>query len=81
MELLKGKTAIVTGAARGIGRQIALAFAREGADVAFTDLSYDENMQSLEKELTALGVKAKGFASDASDCHQADAVIDQVVTE
>ena len=81
MELLKGKTAIVTGAARGIGRQIALAFAREGADIAFTDLSNDENMQTLEKELTALGVKAKGYPSDASDYSQADAVVDQVAKD
>jgi 3-oxoacyl-[acyl-carrier protein] reductase len=57
MDLLKGKVAIVTGAARGIGRMIALKFAAEGADVAFTDLSKDENMESLEKELKDLGVR------------------------
>ncbi|MCD4709538.1 MAG: SDR family NAD(P)-dependent oxidoreductase, partial [Bacteroidales bacterium] len=51
MDLLKGKVAVVTGAARGIGRMIALRFAQEGADVAFTDLSRDENMETLEKEL------------------------------
>ena len=49
--LLNGKTALITGAARGIGRSIALAFAAEGADVAFTDLNYDENMKSLEQEI------------------------------
>ncbi len=71
--------AIVTGAARGIGRMIALRFAREGADVAFTDLSRDENMDSLEKELTEMGVKGKGFVSDASDYEQTHQVVDQIV--
>jgi len=81
MSLLQGKTAVITGAARGIGRQIALAFAKEGADVAFTDLSMDENMESLEKELTAMGVKAKGYASDASDYEQTDKVVNQIVAD
>ena len=54
MDLLKGKVALVTGAARGIGRMIALRYAQEGADVAFTDLARDENMDSLEKELANL---------------------------
>lgn len=67
MSLLKGKTAVITGAARGIGRQIAVSMAKEGANIAFTDLNMDENMQSLEKELNAMGIKAKGYASDASD--------------
>jgi 3-oxoacyl-[acyl-carrier protein] reductase len=81
MDLLKGKVALVTGAARGIGRMIAIRFAEEGADVAFTDLSRDENMESLEKELTALGVKGKGYVSDASDFEQAHQVVDQVVED
>jgi 3-oxoacyl-[acyl-carrier protein] reductase len=81
MDLLKGKVAIVTGAARGIGRMIALRFAQEGADVAFTDLSRDENMESLEKELAALGVNGKGFVSDASDYEQTHQVVDQIVEE
>ena len=79
MDLLKGKVALVTGAARGIGRMIAVRFAQEGADVAFTDLSRDENMESLEKELSELGVKGKGYVSDASDFEQAQQVMDQVV--
>lgn len=78
MEILKGKVAIVTGAARGIGRKIALRFAEEGAHVAFTDLQKDDNMESLEKELQALGVKGKGYVSDASDFEQAHQVADQV---
>jgi len=81
MDLLKGKVAVVTGAARGIGRMIALRFAQEGADVAFTDLSRDENMESLEKELEALGVKGLGYVSDASDYEQAHQTIDQVVAD
>ena len=57
MGLLTGKTAIVTGAARGIGKAIALKFAAEGANIAFTDLVIDENGQNTEKEIAALGVK------------------------
>jgi len=81
MELVKGKVAIVTGAARGIGRMIALRFAQEGAHVAFTDLSRDENMDTLEKELNDLGIKGKGYVSDASDFEQAQQVVDQVVAD
>ena len=71
----------MTGAARGIGRMIALRYAEEGADVAFTDLSRDDNMDSLEKELNAKGVKAKGYVSDASDFEQSQQVADQVVED
>jgi 3-oxoacyl-[acyl-carrier protein] reductase len=81
MDLLKGKVAVVTGAARGIGRMIALRFAQEGADVAFTDLSRDENMGTLEKELSELGVKGKGYVSDASNFEEAQKVLDQVIAE
>ena len=81
MDLLKGKVTVVTGAARGIGRMIALRFAEEGADVAFTDLSKDENMESLEKELTGMGIKGKGYVSDASDFEQAHQVVDQIVED
>ena len=65
MGLLDGKTAIVTGAARGIGKAIALKFAAEGANIAFTDLVIDENAENTAKELEAMGVKAKGYASNA----------------
>jgi len=71
----------VTGAARGIGRMIAIRLAGEGADIAFTDLKRDENMESLEKELEALGVKAKGYVSDASEFEEAQQVADQVAGE
>lgn len=66
MKLLEGKTALITGASRGIGKEIALKFAQEGANIAFSDIKYDESAELLEKELTDLGVKAKGYASDAS---------------
>ena len=67
MGLLDGKTAIVTGAARGIGKAIALKFAAEGANIAFTDLVIDENAENTAKELEAMGVKAKGYASNAAN--------------
>lgn len=66
MKLLEGKTAIITGASRGIGKAIAMVFAEQGASIAFTDLVYDENMQATEKELLAYGTKVKAYASDAS---------------
>jgi 3-oxoacyl-[acyl-carrier protein] reductase len=72
---------LITGAARGIGRSIALAYAAEGADVAFTDLRYDENMESLEKELAALGRKGKGYASDASDFVASELLVDEVIRD
>ncbi len=67
MKLLEGKVAVVTGAARGIGKAIAVEFAKAGADVAFTDLVIDENGLATEAELCAFGVKAKGYASNAAD--------------
>ena len=67
MKLLEGKTALITGASRGIGKAIAIRFAQEGADIAFTDLVRNEVMEATEKELSALGVKAKGYASNAAD--------------
>lgn len=81
MKLLEGKTAIVTGAARGIGRAIALRFAQEGANVAFTDLKLDENTESLAKEIEALGVKAKAYASDASNFEETEKVVNSIVEE
>jgi 3-oxoacyl-[acyl-carrier protein] reductase len=79
MKLLEGKTALITGAARGIGRAIALRFAEEGASIAFTDLNYDDNAKSLENELHAKGVKAKAFASDASDFADTENVVNQII--
>ncbi len=81
MDLLKGKVALITGAARGIGRMIALRFAQEGAGVAFTDLVRDEHMESLEKELTGLGVKNRGYVSDAGDFEATQEMVDGVVAD
>ncbi len=81
MKLLNGKTALITGASKGIGRGIALKFAKHGANVAFTYLSSVEKGQTLVKELEAMGIKAKGFRSNASEMAAADELINQVVTE
>ncbi len=81
MDLLKGKTALITGAARGIGRQIAVSCAKEGANIAFTDIKMDENMSSLEKELESYGVKAKAYASDASDYQDTGEVVNQIASD
>ncbi len=80
MGLLEGKTALITGAARGIGKAIALKFAQEGANIAFTDLVIDEGHGGLEteREIAALGVKSKGYASDASNFAQTEEVVNQV---
>ena len=78
MGLLSGKTALITGAARGIGKAIALKFAQEGANIAFTDLVIDENGKATEAEIAALGVKAKGYASNAADFAQSEEVVKRV---
>ncbi len=75
MRLLQGKTALVTGAAHGIGKAIALKFAEEGASVAFTDLVIDENGKATEQEIAAKGVMAKGYASNAADFTQTEEVV------
>ncbi|HKL92842.1 MAG: 3-oxoacyl-[acyl-carrier-protein] reductase [Bacteroidales bacterium] len=81
MKLLEGKTAIVTGAARGIGKAIALKFAQEGANIAFTDLVIDENAKATEAEIASYGVKVKGFASNAADFDDTHAVVKSIVDE
>ena len=78
MGLLIGKVALITGATRGIGRAIALKFASEGADVAFTYRSQAEAAVSLTRELEALGVRAKGYRSDAADFAAAHEIVDDV---
>ncbi len=78
MRLLEGKVALITGAARGIGKSIAVKFAQEGADIAFTDLNRDENMEATEKELESFGVKAKGYASNAADFNQTEEVVTKI---
>ena len=81
MKLLEGKTALITGAARGIGKAIAIKFAQEGANIAFTDLVIDENGKQTEEEIAALGVKCKGYASNAADFAQTADVVKQVVAD
>lgn len=81
MKLLEGKVALITGASKGIGRSLALKFAEQGANVAFTYLSSVEKGQALEKELEEAGIKAKGFRSDASDFAAAEELINNVVAE
>ena len=78
MGLLTGKNALITGAARGIGKAIALKFASEGANIAFTDLVIDENGKKTEEEIAALGVKAKGYASNAANFEETAKVVEQV---
>jgi 3-oxoacyl-[acyl-carrier protein] reductase len=81
MGLLEGRTALITGAARGIGKAIALKFASEGANIAFTDLVIDENGKATENEIASLGVKAKGYASNAADFSQTEEIVKQIQTE
>jgi len=81
MKLLEGKTALITGAARGIGKAIALKFAEQGADIAFTDLVRNDDMINLEKELEGMGVKAKGYASDASNFEGSQKTVDAVIED
>ncbi len=81
MNLLKGKVAVITGAARGIGKAIALKYASEGADIAFTDLAIDDNAKAVEKELENFGVKAKGYASNAANFEDTHHVVAEIVKD
>ncbi|MFT4072473.1 MAG: 3-oxoacyl-[acyl-carrier-protein] reductase [Dysgonamonadaceae bacterium] len=81
MKLLDGKTAIITGASRGIGKAVALKFASEGANVAFTCTSLSDKALEVEKELNALGVKAKAYASDAADFDATHQLVQEVIKD
>lgn len=81
MKLLEGKTALITGAARGIGKAVALRFAQEGANIAFTDLVLNEQVLETEAEIAAYGVKVKAYASDASNFEETHRVVDDIVKE
>ena len=79
MDDLKNKSVLITGATRGIGRSIAVEFAKKGANIAFTYMSSEEKALELEKELISLGVKAKGFKSDAGNYSATETLVNQVV--
>jgi len=81
MKLLEGKVALVTGAARGIGKAIALKYASEGANIAFTDLVINEIAQETVRELEAFGVTVKAYASNAADFEATQTVVEQVVAD
>ena len=81
MKLLEGKTALVTGASKGIGNAVAKKFAEQGANVAFTYLSSVEKGEALEKELASMGIRAKGYRSNASDFAAAEQLINSVVED
>jgi 3-oxoacyl-[acyl-carrier protein] reductase len=81
MKLLEGKTALITGAARGIGKSIALKMAENGADIAFTDLFENENSQATAAELKKFGVKVKFYASNAANYDETNKVVEQIVND
>ena len=81
MKLLEGKTAIITGASRGIGRGIALVFAQHGCNIAFTFSSSVEAAQTLEAELKAYGITAKGYQSNAASYDQAHQLVEDVLKD
>jgi 3-oxoacyl-[acyl-carrier protein] reductase len=81
MKLLEGKIAVVTGASRGIGKAVAMEFARQGAGIAFTDLRYDEIARATEEEIAALGVKVKMYASNAADYAATAATVEEIAGE
>ena len=81
MKLLENKTALITGAARGIGKSIAMRFAQEGCNIAFTDLQYNDVAKATESELAALGVKVKFYASNAANFEETQTTVNQIATD
>lgn len=81
MKLLENKVALITGAARGIGKALALKFASEGAAIAFTDIKEDDNFNQTLSELQALGVQAKGYVSNAANFDETHEVVKQIVAD
>jgi 3-oxoacyl-[acyl-carrier protein] reductase len=81
MKLLEGKVAVITGAARGIGKAVAIRFAKEGCNIAFTDLAIDENVQATEAEIALFGVKVKGYASNAANFSDTHTVVNEIVKD
>ncbi|KWW25195.1 MAG: 3-oxoacyl-[acyl-carrier-protein] reductase [bacterium F082] len=81
MGLLDNKVALITGAGRGIGKAIALRFAQEGCNIAFTDIALNDVVMETEKELQALGIKAKAYASNAANFEETHQVVDEIVKD
>jgi len=81
MKLLEGKTAIVTGGARGIGKAIAHCFAHEGANIAIVDLIFDESVQAFEKELCNIGIKAKAYTANAANLVEVQNIVNQIISD
>ncbi|MDR2684281.1 MAG: 3-oxoacyl-[acyl-carrier-protein] reductase [Prevotellaceae bacterium] len=81
MKILEGKVALITGAARGIGKAIALKFASEGAQIAFTDLFRNEAMEQTETEIAAFGVKVKGYASNAANYADTQQIVENILVD
>ena len=81
MKLLEGKVALITGAGRGIGKAVALRFAEQGADIAFTDLELNDVVMSTVAELDQYGVKVKAYASNAADFEQTHNVVEQIIAD
>ena len=81
MNLLENKVALITGAGRGIGKAIALRFAQEGCNIAFTDIALNDVVMETEKELAALGVKVKAYASNAANFEETHQVVDEIVKD
>lgn len=81
MKLLEGKVALITGAGRGIGKAVAMRFAEQGADIAFTDLELSEMVLATKAELEQFGVRVMAYASDAADFEQSHAVVEQIMAD
>ena len=81
MGLLDNKVALITGAGRGIGKAIALRFAQEGCNIAFTDIALNDVVMETEKELASLGVKVKAYASNAANFEETHQVVDEIVKD
>ena len=81
MKLLEGKVALITGAGRGIGKAVAMKFAEQGADIAFTDLAINEVVEATVADLEKFGTRIKAYASNAADFEQTHSVVEQIVAD